>query len=117
MSAIRPNKAQFIELMGSPDEGPVVMLNLLKFKERADGAGGSGAMKRARPSPVKNLPAEKKRRSLRASPLRAGHITGSSASYASSESDASAPISKSRLPLFSNADKAACSRNTSAAPP
>ncbi len=37
MSGIRPNKAQFIELMNTPDEGPVVMLNLLKFKAR-DGA-------------------------------------------------------------------------------
>jgi uncharacterized protein (DUF1330 family) len=47
MSAIRPNKQQFIELMGAPDEGPVVMLNLLKFKEKAEGAssesGASGA--------------------------------------------------------------------------
>ena len=43
MSAIRPNKAQFVELMAAPDEGPVVMLNLLKFKPRADGAEGSGA--------------------------------------------------------------------------
>jgi uncharacterized protein (DUF1330 family) len=40
MSAIRPNKQQFIELMQAPDEGPVTMLNLLKFKEKADGAGG-----------------------------------------------------------------------------
>ena len=37
MSAIRPNKEQFIELMNAPDEGPVVMVNLLKFKAR----GGS----------------------------------------------------------------------------
>ena len=37
MSAIRPNKEQFIELMNAPDDGPVVMLNLLKFKPR----GGS----------------------------------------------------------------------------
>jgi uncharacterized protein (DUF1330 family) len=42
MSAIRPNKAQFVELMEAPDEGPVVMLNLLKFKA-ADGQGESGA--------------------------------------------------------------------------
>jgi uncharacterized protein (DUF1330 family) len=42
MSAITPNKQQFIELMEAPDEVPVVMLNLLKFKEKADGAGGSG---------------------------------------------------------------------------
>ena len=34
MSAIRPNKEQFIDLMNAPDEGPVVMLNLLKFKPR-----------------------------------------------------------------------------------
>ena len=37
MSGIRPNKEQFIELMNAPDEGPVVMLNLLKFKK----SGGS----------------------------------------------------------------------------
>lgn len=44
MSAIRPNKQQFIELMQAPDEGPVTMLNLLKFKEQAgDGSGNSGA--------------------------------------------------------------------------
>ena len=43
MSAIRPNKDQFIELMEAPDEGPVVMLNLLKFKKQAEGSDGSGA--------------------------------------------------------------------------
>jgi uncharacterized protein (DUF1330 family) len=43
VSAIRPNKDQVKELMHAPDEGPVVMLNLLKFKERAgDGAGSGG---------------------------------------------------------------------------
>ena len=42
-SSIRPNQAQFVELASSPDEGPVVMLNLLKFKARADGEAGSGA--------------------------------------------------------------------------
>ena len=34
MSAIRPNKQQFVDLMNAQDEGPVVMLNLLKFKPR-----------------------------------------------------------------------------------
>jgi len=34
VSAIRPNKEQFLDLMNAPDEGPVVMLNLLKFKPR-----------------------------------------------------------------------------------
>jgi uncharacterized protein (DUF1330 family) len=37
MSAIRPTKEQIHELLHAPDEGPVVMLNLLKFKAR-DGA-------------------------------------------------------------------------------
>jgi uncharacterized protein (DUF1330 family) len=37
MTGIRPNKEQFIELRNAPDEGPVVMLNLLKFKPK-DGA-------------------------------------------------------------------------------
>ena len=41
MSGIRPNKDQFIELMNAPDAGPVVMLNLLKFKPR-DGASEYG---------------------------------------------------------------------------
>jgi uncharacterized protein (DUF1330 family) len=43
VSAIRPNKEQFMELMAAPDEGPVVMLNLLKFKERSDDGERSGA--------------------------------------------------------------------------
>jgi uncharacterized protein (DUF1330 family) len=47
MSAIRPNKDQFVELMEAPDEGPVVMLNLLKFKTLADGTG-SGASEYAK---------------------------------------------------------------------
>ena len=42
MSAIRPNAAAFQELVASKDEGPVVMLNLLKFKERADSGDVSG---------------------------------------------------------------------------
>jgi uncharacterized protein (DUF1330 family) len=37
MSAITPNADQFRELAASTDEGPVVMLNLLKF----DGGGGA----------------------------------------------------------------------------
>ncbi len=37
MSAIRPTKEQIHELINAPDEGPVVMLNLLKFKTK----GGS----------------------------------------------------------------------------
>jgi uncharacterized protein (DUF1330 family) len=37
MSDIRPTKEQIIELINAPDEGPVVMLNLLKFKA----SGGS----------------------------------------------------------------------------
>jgi uncharacterized protein (DUF1330 family) len=43
MSAIRPNKEQFLDLMNAPDEGPVVMLNLLKFKAKADDGASSGA--------------------------------------------------------------------------
>jgi uncharacterized protein (DUF1330 family) len=34
MSDIRPNKQQFLDLMNAADAGPVVMLNLLKFKPR-----------------------------------------------------------------------------------
>jgi uncharacterized protein (DUF1330 family) len=42
MSAIRPNRDQFAALAGAPDEGPVTMLNLLKFKPRAGDGEGSG---------------------------------------------------------------------------
>ena len=44
MSAIRPNPQQFQQLAadGETQTGPVVMLNLLKFKERADGGDVSG---------------------------------------------------------------------------
>jgi uncharacterized protein (DUF1330 family) len=41
--AITPNAEQFRELAAAPDDGPVVMLNLLRFKPRADtGAGATG---------------------------------------------------------------------------
>jgi len=35
MIALYPTKAQVEALLANPDEGPVVMLNLLRFKERA----------------------------------------------------------------------------------
>jgi len=40
--AITPNKDQFLELASAADDGPVVMLNMLKFKARADGGGDTG---------------------------------------------------------------------------
>lgn len=42
MSAIVPNPQAFQQLAQANDEGPVVMLNLLKFKARADDGSGSG---------------------------------------------------------------------------
>ncbi len=42
MSAIKPNVAAFQQLAASTDGGLVVMLNLLKFKERADSGDVSG---------------------------------------------------------------------------
>jgi uncharacterized protein (DUF1330 family) len=48
MSAIRPNKQQFAELMESPDDEPVVMLNLLKFKGTAADGVGSGSSEYAK---------------------------------------------------------------------
>jgi uncharacterized protein (DUF1330 family) len=41
--AIKPNPQQFQELAQSPEKGAVVMLNLLKFKKKADGGARSGA--------------------------------------------------------------------------
>src|SRR5438445_13035383 len=43
MSGIRPNKDQFRELVDAPDDEPVVMLNLLKFKANADDGRANGA--------------------------------------------------------------------------
>jgi uncharacterized protein (DUF1330 family) len=40
--AITPNADQFRELASSSDDGPVVMLNLLKYKARSDRGGASG---------------------------------------------------------------------------
>ena len=42
MSDIRPNPEQFRQLSHSAEKGPVVMLNLLKFKRTATGEAGSG---------------------------------------------------------------------------
>jgi uncharacterized protein (DUF1330 family) len=41
--SITPNRDQFQELASAPDEGPVVMLNLLKFKAKADTGDASGS--------------------------------------------------------------------------
>ena len=41
--SITPNRDQFKALASAPDDGPVVMLNLLKFKEQADDARETGA--------------------------------------------------------------------------
>ena len=40
--AIRPNPEQFANYLKSDNGGEVVMLNLLKFKARAEGEEGSG---------------------------------------------------------------------------
>jgi len=47
---VHPTEEQIRELIGSGDDGPVVMLNLLRFKEHADGIdeGVSGAEAYAR---------------------------------------------------------------------
>lgn len=42
MSAITPNADQFAALAAAPDDGPVVMLNLLKFKARSGAGDASG---------------------------------------------------------------------------
>jgi uncharacterized protein (DUF1330 family) len=41
--SIIPNFDQIQAFTTAPDTGPVVMLNLLKFKPRAEGEGGSGS--------------------------------------------------------------------------
>ena len=76
--------------------------------------GTSGAMKRALKSLAKKPPSAKKR-ACGSLPCRTGHCTGAIASKSLSDSDCSAPMSKSRAPSFSNAERAACSRKISAA--
>jgi uncharacterized protein (DUF1330 family) len=44
MTRITPNREQFEQLAQAPDNGPVVMLNLLKFKASASDGSGSGAV-------------------------------------------------------------------------
>ena len=39
---IRPTRDQLNAFLEAPIDGPVVMINLLKFKERAEGEDGSG---------------------------------------------------------------------------
>lgn len=41
--SIRPNVDQFQALVQAPDDGPVVMLNLLKFKGRSDDGASTGS--------------------------------------------------------------------------
>ena len=41
--AIYPNKEQIEELMKGPPDQPVVMVNLLKFKDRADASEGDAS--------------------------------------------------------------------------
>jgi uncharacterized protein (DUF1330 family) len=43
MNSIVPNLEQFQKFAAEPTPGPVVMLNLLKFRARAEGEPGSGA--------------------------------------------------------------------------
>ena len=50
--SIRPNADQFAELAAHPDDGPVVMLNLLKFKEQASESRRAPTMPATRPRPV-----------------------------------------------------------------
>ena len=40
-NAVMPSQKQFLEFFGAPEDGPFVMVNLLKFKEKAEYADGS----------------------------------------------------------------------------
>ena len=41
--SITPNRDQFVAYANNERPGEVVMVNLLKFKQQADGEGGTGA--------------------------------------------------------------------------
>ena len=40
-NAVMPSHAQFVEFFGAPEDGPFVMVNLLKFHDKAKYADGS----------------------------------------------------------------------------
>ena len=40
-NAVMPSHAQFVEFFGAPEDGPFVMVNLLKFHDKARYADGS----------------------------------------------------------------------------
>jgi uncharacterized protein (DUF1330 family) len=42
-NAVYPGSTQIAEFFGAPEDGPFVMVNLLKFKEKAEYADGSDA--------------------------------------------------------------------------
>lgn len=42
-NAVLPPMAQAMEFFGAPEDGPFIMVNLLKFKDRAEYADGSDA--------------------------------------------------------------------------
>ena len=42
-NAVYPSSTQIAEFFGAPEDGPFVMVNLLKFKEKAEYADGSDA--------------------------------------------------------------------------
>ena len=48
MTSISPNESQIRQLVSRIDDGPVVMVNLLKFRRQATGAAESGAAAYAR---------------------------------------------------------------------
>ncbi|MBO9544767.1 DUF1330 domain-containing protein [Caulobacter sp.] len=43
VNAVFPSSDQFEDFFGAPDDGPFVMVNLLKFKDKAEYADGSDA--------------------------------------------------------------------------
>ena len=42
-NAVYPGSAQIAEFFGAPEDGPFVMVNLLKFKDKAEYADGADA--------------------------------------------------------------------------
>ena len=51
-NAVYPGAAQIAAFFGAPEDGPFVMVNLLKFKPKAQYADGSDAHLTAAPRPT-----------------------------------------------------------------
>lgn len=77
VNKVVPTTEQMMEFFGAKDDGPFVMVNLLKFKEKAEYTDGSNAdMSGAQAYMVYGLAVQSHIASVGAKPLTSGPVTG-----------------------------------------